>query len=638
MRPNNAPKAPPLRDPLPGVKRALVAFGVVAIAVACAQQQRVRKASEASAQAEAELKHGVPDAGVQTAAADAGVKTAAPAAKAAPPAPADAGAPAAAAISLPPPKPAQSADAGVPAAAGAQVHEPAELARPAPAPKPLPPPVEVPRPAAATTQLPSGATLLTLPQTQQPVVNVQLRFRSGAIDDPPGKAGLTLLTARVMTEGGTKSLDAKQLLNALFPLAAELGVRVDKEETTFIARVHKDNLAKFLPILTDVLVHPRWDPAEFRRLREQAVNDVEKRLRQGDDENLGKEALSELMYRDHPYARLTNGHLADLKSMTLEDVQAQAARVFTADRLTVGVSGGYPAHLGEDVAQALAALPARADAIAAVPQAHPHGPRFLLVEKNADSTAVSMGYPWPLSHKDADWAAMSIARSAMGEHRQMNGRLMQRLREARGLNYGDYAYIEHFEQAGEDAATAQNGRARRQQDFTVWLRPVRDENRLFAVRAALYELNRSLHEEPFTDAEVEQTKGFLDGYILLFDQTDARRLGYALDDSFYGFPNFLGAWRSALRGVTTAQVNAAWRKWVDPSKLEIVMAGKDMAALRKTILSGEPTPIQYQRDASGKTPEKPAAQLEVDKQMAAFPLGVRGEQDVVLLPVDQLFE
>ena len=158
------------------------------------------------------------------------------------------------------------------------------------------------------------------------------------------------------------------------------------------------------------------------------------------------------------------------------------------------------------------------------------------------------------------------------------------------------------------------------------------------MRAALYELARSLKEEPFTAQEVEKGKGFLDGYILLFDQTDARKLGYALDDAFYGVSNFLGTWRASLRNVTVEQVNAAWRKWVDPSKLEIVMAGKDMASVRKIILSGEPTPIQYQRDATGKTPDKPAEQLAVDKAMASFPLGARGDADVVMVPVDQLFE
>jgi zinc protease len=441
-----------------------------------------------------------------------------------------------------------------------------------------------------------------------------------------------------MAEGGTVTLSAKQLLEALFPIAAELSVRVDKELTTFRARIHRDNLAKFVPILTDVVIHPRWDPDEFRRLRDVAVNDIEKRLRQGDDENLGKSSLGELMFRQHPYGRLTLGHVSDLKSMTLPELQQQAMRVFSADRLTVGVSGGYAPNLGRDLAQALSVLPGKSALPPEIPEARPHGPRFLLVEKNADSTAISIGMPWNLSHADADWPAMSVARSAFGEHRQFNGRLMQRLREARGLNYGDYAYIEHFEQEGFDAATAQTGRARHQQEFTIWLRPVADENRLFAVRAALYELARSQREEPFSESEVEQTKGFLDGYILLFDQTDARKLGYALDDQFYGFPSFLAAWRSGVRAVTAEQVNRTWRKWVDPSKLEIVLAGKSIAAVKKTVLSGEATPIQYQRDATGKTPDKPPAQLATDKEIEKFPFGARSEADVEVAPVDRMFE
>src|SRR5207302_4700565 len=157
-----------------------------------------------------------------------------------------------------------------------------------------------------------------------------------------------------------RALPLRRSVNqALPPLAAELDVRVDKELTTFMARVHKDNLAKLLPIVTDVVLHPRWDPAEFRRLREDAVNDIEKRLRQGDDENLGKESLQETMFRGHPYERLILGHASDFKSMTVQELQQHAGRVFTADRLEVGVSGGYPENLGRDIAQALSALPAK---------------------------------------------------------------------------------------------------------------------------------------------------------------------------------------------------------------------------------------------------------------------------------------
>ena len=480
--------------------------------------------------------------------------------------------------------------------------------------------------------------VLALPPSQKPMVTVALRFTTGAVDDPQGQAGITSLAARVMAEGGTQDLDARSLILALFPMATSIDDRVDKELTTFSATVHRDNLEKLLPILIDVVAHPRWDPREFARLREAAVIDVEKRLRQGDDENLGKEALGELIYRGHPYGRLTEGHVADLKALTLEEVKAHAAKIFTVDRLTVGVAGGYPPGLSERVAAAIAGLPRTGARSAAIAQQQPHGPRYLLIEKQGDATAISCGFPWQLSHADADWAALSIARSAFGEHRQFNGRLMQRLREQRGLNYGDYSYIEHFQQQGGNAATAQLGRARHQQDFTIWLRPVQNENRLFALRAALHELSRSLEGEPFSDDDVQQTKGFLDGYLLLFDQTDARKLGYTLDGDFLGTPDFLRRWRIGVREVSAADVNAAWKKWVKPEALECVLVGPGMDEVKRALLSDAETPMHYQKDAQGNVPEKPAALLEVDRAVNRTSFGARGEQDVAVVAVEKVFE
>ncbi|HZS36510.1 MAG TPA: pitrilysin family protein [Polyangia bacterium] len=479
---------------------------------------------------------------------------------------------------------------------------------------------------------------MALPANDHATVSLALRFRAGAVEDPPGKAGLTALTARLMAEGGTKALDSKALLETLFPMATEVHVRTDKELTTFYTTVHQDHLSKMISILTDVVAHPRWDVKEFNRLRDSTVNDVEKRLRQGDDENLGKESLWELLYSGHPYGRLTIGHAADLRAITLEDCKAQAAKVFALDRLTIGLAGGYSKDLPQKLQKALAGLPKSSAAPAAIAPQPAGKPRFRIVEKDTASTAISLGFPWSLAHGSPDFVAMSVARSAFGEHRQFNGRLMQRLREMRGLNYGDYAYIEYFQQDGYDAATAQTGRARHEQVFSIWLRPVQNENRLFALRAALYELKRSLGDEPFSDAEVAATKGFLDGYILLFAQTDERKLGYALDDHFLGTKSFLADWRARLAGVTAADVNAAWRKWIDPAKLQIILVTPNAADVKQSIVSNRPTPMHYQKDAQGKVAPKPKELLATDAQVERFPFGAAGDADVEIVPVEKLFQ
>jgi zinc protease len=497
-------------------------------------------------------------------------------------------------------------------------------------------------PAAASTPAIAGGSpaVVTLPANDHPVVALALSFHAGAVDDPPGKAGLTYLTARVMAEGGTESLSARQLLEALFPMAADVRVRVDKEQTTFFANVHRDHAAKMVAILGDIVAHPRFDAAEFARLRDAAVNDVEKRLRQGDDENLGKEALQELMFRGHAYGRLTLGHVGDLRKLTLDDVKKQATRIFSRDRLTIGVAGGYTPDVVDKLKAAVAILPESGAPLVEIALQQPHGPRVRIVEKQTASTAVSIGIPWSLTRQSPDFAAWLIARSAFGEHRQFNGRLMQRLRELRGLNYGDYAYIEHFEQEGGDAASAQTGRGRRQGEFTIWLRPVQNENALFATRAALYELQRSVSEEPFSDEEVARTKGFLDGYVPLYAQTDARKLGYALDDHAIGRTRaYLANLRADLAKVTTADVNRVWSKMRTlMPQLEVVMVGPHAAELRKAILENAPSPMHYQKDAQGNVPKKPDALLAADKVIEKLPLGATGDADVEIVPVAKMFE
>src|SRR5207244_3727449 len=98
---------------------------------------------------------------------------------------------------------------------------------------------------------------------------------------------------------------------------------------------------------------------------------------------------------------------------------------------------------------------------------------------------------------------------------------------------------------------------------------------------------------------------------------------------FYGMNGFLGTWRASLRNVSAGQVNAAWRKWVDPARLEIVLAGTGMDDVRKTLLSNAPTPIQYP-DARQPLPN--------DAEIAKFPFGAQGEADVELVQVESVFE
>jgi len=207
--------------------------------------------------------------------------------------------------------------------------------------------------------------------------------------------------------------------------------------------------------------------------------------------------------------------------------------------------------------------------------------------------------------------------------------LFQVIRDRRGLNYGDYSYIEHFPNGGALTKPPQNV-CRRRQLFEIWIRPVPNEARHFALRAALREL-KNLVDDGLTEEHFELTQKFLRNYVLHYAPTTYQRLGYALDDRFYGISgSHLDLFRRSMSEVTHAGVNACVKKYLQYDNMHIVFVTPDAEALKKALVSDAPSPIRY------ATPQ-PDALLAEDHQIGTLPLKIRPEH-VKIVPVGELFE
>src|SRR6185503_9138261 len=121
---------------------------------------------------------------------------------------------------------------------------------------------------------------------------------------------------------------------------------------------------------------------------------------------------------------------------------------------------------------AMAALPAgMAAPRLAIEGVRPASTEVDILEKDTRAPAISFGFPIEVTRSHSDFPALSVARAALGEHRMQSGRLFQRIREIRGMNYGDYAYIEAFPRGMFVFFPAPNV-VRQRQLFEIWIRPV----------------------------------------------------------------------------------------------------------------------------------------------------------------------
>ena len=476
---------------------------------------------------------------------------------------------------------------------------------------------------------PASTAGVGLPAPNSPLVTLRVMVDAGSVDDPTGLNGLNALTAMMIGQGGTSDLSYEQLTQALYPWAASISAQYDKEVTTIVGEVHRDHLEPFYEMFRDLVIAPRFDTADFERNRDYLTNAIVSTLRGNDDEELGKQALNALLYAGHPYEATEMGTERGLSAITLDDVRAFHAAHYTHDNLLLGVSGGYPDGFLERVQSDLGAgLPMSEVAAADLPAPRAlDGRELLIIEKDAIATAVSIGFPIDVTRADSDFYPLMVANSYFGEHRTFNGRLMNQMRGLRGLNYGDYSYIENFIQDGGSTFPAPNT-PRRQQFFSIWIRPVPHHNAAFAVRQAVREL-ALLVEHGLSAADFEATREYLINYSTLDVQTGSRRLGYALDSSFYGTEFFVDEIRDRLSVMTVEDVNAAITRHLQIEKLGIAVVTREAEAFRDALLSDEPSSVTYNTEVGADI-------LAEDEAIKSYPLGINPAR-VRIVPVDQMF-
>ncbi len=474
----------------------------------------------------------------------------------------------------------------------------------------------------------SNAVLLPVPD--DPTVTFSVYFKVGSQDDPPGKEGLAALTGALVSEGATTNNSYEEILKKLYPLASGYDVRVDKEMTTLVGRSHVDNLDAFFELLTDAYLRPAFGDDDFARLKSDQLNYLKTTLRYSSDEDLGKAALEELIFDATPYRHPISGTVAGLSAITVDDVKKFYAERFTRSNAVVALGGGYDEALVKRFEDTLAELPeSEAGASPSVEVAAWSGRLVRLVEKDNADASISFGFPISVRRGERDFYALWIANSWLGEHRNSSSHLYQVIREIRGMNYGDYSYIEAFPQGGRRQMPPANV-GRNHQIFQVWIRTLPNTQAHFALRAAMREL-QDLIDGGMSEEEFELTRSFLSKYYLHFAETTTLRLGYAVDDRFYGIEGkgHLERFGEMMASITRDEVNAAIKKHLQYENVKIAVVTGDAEALAEALAADAPSPMEY---GSPKSEEV----LKEDEVISTYPLGIAADA-IKIVPVEEIF-
>ena len=476
---------------------------------------------------------------------------------------------------------------------------------------------------------------LKLPNTNK--VTIKLMFMNGSVCDPAGKEGLTYLTSALITQGGTGSFTFADIQNKIYPWAAGYGSSVDKEVSIFTFEVHQDFLNDFYPILKGLILNPSFAQSDFDRVKRNQQNYVDQVIRASSDEEYSKKALEDFLFRGTKYQHMVQGKSESVKAISLDDVKNQYKNFFTKNNLMIGIAGNYSSEflstLKKDLQNLSTVKPVLPAQIMVETQ---KGINVEIIQKdNAFGSAIFAGFSMNLTRKDNDFAALMVANSYLGEHRKSYGQLYQKLRETRSMNYGDYSYIEWYDNGGRNMLQPA-GTPRTTNYFSFWIRPVQIAKQLknqykeledikighahYAVRLAVREID-NLVKNGMTKKDFEATRTFLRSYIKLYVQTPSSRLGYLMDSKFYGKKDYVNEMDKQLAKLTLADVNRAIKKyWQSDNMCVTIITDKSEAEpLAKSLKENLSSPMSYSNIVKAGLPK---AVLDEDDAVANFKLHI----------------
>src|SRR6056297_348876 len=400
---------------------------------------------------------------------------------------------------------------------------------------------------------PGGIDAWLVEDHTNPFVALELRFRGGASLDPEGQRGVTNLMVGLLEEGAG-DMDSRAFARATEELAASFRYDLSDDTVSASARFLTENRDEAVALLRASLIDPAFDQPSIDRVREQ-VNSVI-RSNQTDPRRIAGRNLDELVYGNHPYGSSLNGTLDSVAELTRDDIVAAHKAALARDRLYVSAVGDITVEeLTALLDELLLDLPAEGAPLPGQAELNLPG-GVQVVEFDTPQSVANFAQPG-IKRDDPDFFAAYVLNYILGGG-SFESRLMQEVREKRGLTYGVYSYL-----ADRDGAQ-------------LWMGSVSSANDRIAeaVKVIRDEWAR-IRDNGVTEQELQDAKTYLTGaYPLRFDG-NGPIADITVAMQMENLPTDYILNRNAMvEAVTLEDVNRVAQDLLDPSRLTFVITGQ----------------------------------------------------------------
>ena len=403
---------------------------------------------------------------------------------------------------------------------------------------------------------PGGIEAWLVNEPSLPFVALEIRFMGGSSLEADGKRGaINLMTGLI--EEGAGELDARGFAEAREALAASYEFDVYSDALSVSARFLTENRDEAVDLLRLALTEPRFDEDAVERVRAQVLAGL--RSDATDPQEIAGRAFSEMAYGNHPYGSDQSGTIESVTALTRDDVVDAYERTIARDRVFVGAVGDITAEeLGALLDDLLGGLPETGAELPPVAEVALDG-QVEVIPFDSPQSVVVFGHEG-MDRDDPDFFAAYILDQIVGGSGRQS-RLMDEVREKRGLTYGIYTYLAPRELADTWQGGVQTANA------TV-------DEVIDLIRAEW----ARVQEEGVTEAELAEAKTYLTGaYPLRFDG-NATVASILVGMQMQGLtPDYVENRNDYIEAVTLEDIARVAGYLAKPDELSFVVVGQPEA-------------------------------------------------------------
>jgi len=402
----------------------------------------------------------------------------------------------------------------------------------------------------------NGITILTRSNFNSPSVVINGFFNAGAIFDPDEKLGLSdFVTSALMR--GTKKRSFDEIYNALESVGASLGFNTGVHKSGFHGRSLAEDLPLLLSLLSESLMQPAFPKAEMEKLRSQILTGLA--IRAQDTGDMASMAFDQILFKDHPYSRPEDGYTETIQRITRDDLVKFQRETYGPRGMVIVIVGAVTAEeVVRQVKRALGGWQVKSQKEA------PELPSLKLLKKTVSKTHkiagksqsdLVVGTNGP-KRKDPEFMSALVGNNVLGQFGMM-GRIGEVVREKSGLAY--YA-----------GSSLNSGFGPGSWEVSAGVNP---QNVKKATDLIISELKRFVDEGVTTD-ELADTQANFIGRLPLSLESNGGVANALLNIERYDLGlDYYRRYEGLIRDVTRDAILTAARKYIDPDKLAIAVAG-----------------------------------------------------------------